>query len=193
MRRGSTLTGLLALLVGIGSLAIAVWWVLREPPLPPSAPPPPPFVLPVTVATVATGDVREQVELVGDVAAPERARLAFERAGRLLEVPARLGDVVKAGAVLARLDDALMQKEVEASEAELAQAQEASAMADREAARIRKLGADIASASELDRAESLARGEQQRVAKLAADVGVAKARLAQGVLLAPFDALVAER
>jgi len=193
MNRGSTFGGALSLLVGLGAVAAVVFWVTRPPALPDAAPPRPPFLLSVTVAPVAIGDVHEQVELVGDVAAPERARIAFERAGRLLEVSVRLGDVVRSGAPLARLDDAVMEKLAQAAAAELAEAQEQSAMAGREAERVRKIGDTVASASELDHAESLARSEQQRVAKLAADVDVAKARLAQGVLVAPFDALVTGR
>ena len=56
----------------------------------------------VTAATPA--DHRPILSLFGRVEAPDRVRAAAPVAGRLLEVRVRDGDLVKAGAVLARLD-----------------------------------------------------------------------------------------
>lgn len=59
--------------------------------------------------TVVRGDVDVTVNAVGRVEPSEVIRPAFTSAGRVVEVLVQAGDVVQAGAVLARLDDSLQQ------------------------------------------------------------------------------------
>ena len=193
MSSSRAVSGALSLLVGLAAVVGVTLWMLREPPVP--APPggPPPFMVPVTVVHPAVGDVSERVELVGDVQAPDRAELAFERAGRIRELSVRLGDQVQAGDVLARLDDRVMEEEVRAREAALAQAREAAALAQREAERLQKMEGQVASVSQIDRAQSEAQVEAARVVQLEADLALARTRLEQGVLSAPYDAVVIAR
>ncbi len=186
-------SGYLSLLFGIAAIGGVVWWLKR--PKVVEAPPAMQWsmVFAVTTAPVETGDVAETIELVGDVQAPERSRLAFERAGRIRELPIRVGDVVRAGAVLARLDDTVMEEQVKASAASLAQAKEMADLAARDAERIRRMKDVDVSEAALDRVDAVARNEAAKVAQMEADLALQRARLAQGTLLAPYDAVVTER
>jgi RND family efflux transporter MFP subunit len=186
-------SGFLALVVGVGAAGGAIWWLNRPEEIPPAGSRMPPFVVPVTTVAVELGDVVETVELIGDVVAPERARGAFERAGRIRELPIRVGDLVKAGAVLARLDDRVMEESVKAADASLSQAREMSDLARRDAQRAHELRDVDMSEAAIDRADAVARNEAAKVEQMEADLALARARLAQGELLAPFDAVVTER
>jgi RND family efflux transporter MFP subunit len=192
MSSNTTTSGTLALVVGLASVAGVTLWMFRDPA--PAAPPgaPPQFRIPVTVVHPEVGDVTERVVVTGEVRAPDRAQVAFERAGRLLELNARLGDRVEAGSVLARLDDRVMEQQVKASEASLAQGREMAALAKRDADRLEKLE-DVTSDAAVDRARAVERNEAARVTQLEADLALERTRLQQGVLLAPFDAIVTAR
>jgi RND family efflux transporter MFP subunit len=190
MKAERIVSGVFSLLLGLASVAGTWWWMTRTPPAPPPPEPFPPHLFAVTVAPVEKGSVSERVELIGDVRAPDRSTLAFERAGRIHELPIRLGDVVKAGGVLARLDDVVMKEAVRAREASLSQSREMADLAAREAERLKRLEGVGATDAEIDRAAAGARNEAAKVAQMEADVALEKARLQQGVLLAPFDAVV---
>ena len=192
MSSNSTASGTLALVVGLAAVAGVTLWMFRDPP--PPAPPgaPPQFRIPVTVVHPEIGNVTERVTVTGEVRAPDRAQIAFERAGRLLELNARLGDRVETGAVLARLDDRVMEQQVKASEASLAQGREMAALAKRDAERLEKLE-DVTSDAAVDRARAVERNEAARVVQLEADLALERTRLQQGLLLAPFDAIVTAR
>lgn len=192
MSSNSTTSGTLALVVGLAAVAGVTLWMFRDPA--PAAPPgaPPQFRIPVTVVHPEIGNVTERVTVTGEVRAPDRAQIAFERAGRLLELNARLGDRVETGAVLARLDDRVMEQQVKASEASLAQGREMAALAKRDAERLEKLE-DVTSDAAVDRARAVERNEAARVVQLEADLALERTRLQQGVLLAPFDAIVTAR
>jgi RND family efflux transporter MFP subunit len=188
-----TTSGLLSLLVGVAAVVTVGGWMLRPRTPEKAEKPNPAYVVPVTTVPVEVGDVAEEIELVGDVLAPERAKLAFERDGRIRDLPIRLGDAVKAGSVLARLDDSVMEEEVRASEATLAQAREMAALAVRDADRLRRIQDVGATEAEIDRAEARARNEAAKVSQMEADLALVRARLRQGVLVAPFDAIVTAR
>lgn len=191
--RDATASGLFAVLLGLAAIGGVGWWLTRPPALPAPPPPRPPFVVPVTTVALVRGDVVEYAELVGDVLAPERARVAFERAGRLAELPIALGQVVRHGDLLARLDDTVMAQEVRAAEAALEQARTMAELAERDVKRLRDLRDVDVSAATLDRIEASARNEAARVRQLEADLSLQQARLAQGRLTAPFDAQVTSR
>ncbi len=193
MSSSRTISGTLSLLVGLAAVVGVTLWMLRDPAPPPPPGGRPPFLVPVTVTYPVVGDVSESIVLVGDVQAPDRAELAFERAGRIRELPVRLGDFVRAGAVLARLDDRVMEEQVKAREAALAQAREVAALALREAERMKKIEDVVASAAQIDRTHSIAQGEAARVVQLEADLALERTRLEQSVLNAPFDAIVTAR
>jgi RND family efflux transporter MFP subunit len=114
--------GWIALMVGLGALALSVWWLVR--PAAESAPAPrPPFVLPVTLCTLERGELRPRAALTGTVRAARRAELAFEVDGTLRELAAEEAQAVEQGARLARLDDRDEELALAAAEAALALAQ----------------------------------------------------------------------
>ncbi len=70
------------------------------------------------------------VSAEGNVVPAQHTTLAFKTSGRIVEVPVHEGDAVKAGAVLAHLDDTTMQKQLAQAKVQLATAQAQLAQAD---------------------------------------------------------------
>jgi len=71
---------------------------------------------------VSRGSITATVSTVGSTVATFQAKLAFESAGRLLALPVKVGDSVKAGDALARLDSADLTLQVAQAEVALEQA-----------------------------------------------------------------------
>ncbi|MEO0652856.1 MAG: biotin/lipoyl-binding protein, partial [Planctomycetota bacterium] len=113
------ISGPLALVLGVSAMVAAFLWLRREPAPEPAGPGRPPFVLPVTLGEVERGTLRPRVELVGDVQAARRARLAFETGGWIRSVAVEDGATVEAGDELARLDGAELRVRVEEARAAL--------------------------------------------------------------------------
>lgn len=63
------------------------------------------------------------VSAEGNVAPVTHTTLAFKTSGRIVEIPVHEGDAVKAGAILARLDDTTVKAQIAQAEAALAVAQ----------------------------------------------------------------------
>lgn len=80
---------------------------------------PPAEARPVGVVTVAAGQFSDDVQLSGEVQAKKDIGLAFRIGGRVLERPVNVGDRVKAGQVIARLEPALEQNALTAAKAAL--------------------------------------------------------------------------
>src|SRR2546423_7125286 len=80
---------------------------------------------PAVVQTVAVtrGAINAGVNGTGTVTAENRSSLSFRGSGRVASVDVKLGDYVEAGQVLARLDAADLQAQLESAQAGLAQAQ----------------------------------------------------------------------
>ena len=74
---------------------------------------------PVGVVTVEAGQFSDDVQLSGEIQAKKDVSLAFRIGGRVLERPVNVGDQVKAGQVIARLDPALEQNALAAAKAAL--------------------------------------------------------------------------
>lgn len=166
---------------------------------------------PVRVRVVAAemGRVEETItnSRAGTVKARRRAKLAPETGGRVLELPRRRGAIVRRGDLLLRVDDALQSAQLRLAEDEtnaaLAQRDQACLLAER-AARDRERTASLArdglvSPEILDRVDSDASGAEAacRAARAAARraesaVRLARAQLAQTILRAPFDGIVAD-
>ncbi|MBW7947655.1 MAG: biotin/lipoyl-binding protein, partial [Sphingomonadaceae bacterium] len=64
----------------------------------------PPQVRPVQVITVEKGESGQTATFTGHIQAQDEASLAFRVSGRMIERSANIGDKVKAGEVIARLD-----------------------------------------------------------------------------------------
>jgi HlyD family secretion protein len=182
-------------------LAAAGWWLwsaylVTEP-------------VPVTVFRAHRGRVEETVtnSRAGTVKARRRAKLSPEIGGRVVELPFREGERVRAGDTLLRLDDAelsanreLARRELEASRARKTESCLAADLAVREWRRSQELFDEgIATAERMDRLES--EKERQAAGCTAAKAAVqrslaalrlAEAQLARTVVKAPFDGVIAD-
>ena len=63
-----------------------------------------PEIRPVRTVTAARGEAAETVVLTGHIQADDEPSFAFRIGGRMIERPVNVGDRVKAGQVLAKLD-----------------------------------------------------------------------------------------
>jgi RND family efflux transporter MFP subunit len=81
-----------------------------------------PEARPVRTVAVERGAAGETVSLTGQIRAKDQASLAFRLDGRVIERPVKVGDAVRAGQVVARLDPQTQQNELRSAEASLAAA-----------------------------------------------------------------------
>ena len=82
-------------------------------------PVPPSEGRPVGVVTVAAGQFSDDIQLSGEIQAKKVVGLAFRIGGRVLERPVNVGDRVKAGQVIARLEPTLERNALAAAKAAL--------------------------------------------------------------------------
>ncbi len=167
---------------------------------------PPPT--PVRVAPVVERLVQDRLSLTGEVRASLKSTVAADGEGRVLEVVVREGEMVAAGAVLARLDEtgarlSLARLEarglVAAAVTDVRQAELDRAELD--LTRLEQLAADRASRPrELDDARAAVAIARARLAEAKADrqvieaeTAIAADELADAVIHAPFDGTVVRR
>ncbi len=146
---------------------------------------PPAFVVPVTLTTVARGDVEPQALLSGTVRAARRAQLGFDTGGLVVELTANEADAVAAETLLARLEAGDQEHELTAARASLALARrqhELLQAGEREEEKKRLQAVRDAARAETE----LARLEVQRGEKLLADRIIAQSE--QDTRVSAFDA-----
>ena len=168
-----------------------------------------PKPLEVKVAAVSRGRVESTVtnSRAGTIKARRRAQISPEVGGRAIAIPHREGELVKAGDVLLRLDDRVLQshlsvarRELQAAVAQRRQTCTGAERARREVARQRKLATDgIISTDALDALQSSAaaadaacRAAQAGIEQARANVELAERQAVQTVIRAPFDGVVAD-
>jgi RND family efflux transporter MFP subunit len=148
-----------------------------------AAPPPPETEVsrPVAMLEVAGSDVASGLRFPGRVRAVQRAQLAFNVPGQIVAFPAREGESLSAGDLIASLDPAAFQARLSAARAEFD-----AARTDYE--RVRKIW-------EQSQAVAKAEVDQKRTAMEVARSAYAAARqdAEDTRLTAPFDGLVARR
>lgn len=157
----------------------------------PAAEPPPPR--PVRWVEVAAGGGGVTRTLAGVARAGVESRLSFRVGGTVRELAVEVGDRVRRGAVLARLDPTDYELKVEEAEAARAQAEAALRKAEADYDRVRALYENNnASKSDLDAARAAAESATAQVE--AGDKRLAQARQQVGytVLAAPLDGAIAE-
>jgi len=136
--------------------------------------------VPVEVAEVERGMVRDRFQALGSIEAAEIVQVVNEINAVVRELPFREGMTVTRGQLLARLDDSEIRAEADRAEALRDQARV-------NQARIKQLfDQRAASSQELDDASAAL-----KVAE--ANDALAKARLAKTRIIAPFDGLVGRR
>ncbi|MCC6006542.1 MAG: efflux RND transporter periplasmic adaptor subunit [Rhodobacteraceae bacterium] len=193
LRRGVTLTLTLAMIGGAGAAVLAGRVFLSAA----TAPGPASFA-PRTAVGVMQVVLNEGYTVTrrftGQVEAAARTDLGFEFGGRVTEILVEEGDLVPAGAILARLDTSALIPERAALEAELA-----ALAADAELARLTLARNDVLTArgvrsvaAQDDARLALARVEAGMAATRARIAGV-DVRLDKSELVAPFAARIGAR
>lgn len=136
--------------------------------------------MPVEVTTAARETVRDRFEAVGTVQAGEAVTVVSEIAGVIVDLPFREGEAVRAGALLARLDDA----------EPAAAAKRAEAWRDQTRTSYERVKTIVeknaGSRQALDDAETALEMAE-------ADLALARARLAKARITAPFSGTVGIR
>ncbi|RFA27770.1 hypothetical protein CAI21_14240 [Alkalilimnicola ehrlichii] len=149
---------------------------------------------PVKVEAVSLGTTYQIDSFVGTVRARQRADLSFESPGRVVAVLADVGDRVRAGQVLARLDDSPARWRLERAQADRSAA--AGSLAEhrdqlrRQEALARE---EFVSAAAVQAAQSAYRQAVSRLEAAEAAVAAAKRELDLTRITAPFDGVVGAR
>jgi HlyD family secretion protein len=168
-----------------------------------------PKPLEVKVAPVARGQVESTVtnSRAGTIKARQRAQISPEVGGRAIEIPHREGETVKAGDLLLRLDDRVLQaqlgvarRELQASEAQRRQTCSGAERSHRELVRQRNLaGEGIISTDALDAVASAAvaadagcSAAQAGIEQARATIELTQRQASQMVIRAPFGGIVAK-
>ena len=190
-RRGRVL---LAVAVGAAALAGAAWFGRASgPAAPPAAAPRP--ALSVTQALPQREDWAQTLAANGNVVAWQEAVIGAELDGyRVVEVRAEVGDVVRRGQLLARIDADSVASEVAEARAAVAELTAAAGEAKANAQRARELQARGFYSSQLQ--AQYQTGEQTSVARLdaaRARLQAAELRLARTAVLAPDDGVISAR
>ena len=140
---------------------------------------------PATAATTA---------FAGDVRAREESALSFRVGGKLVERSVDVGDRVRAGDVLARLDPGDLQAQSRAAQAQLAAAEAELGRARADQARYAQLGeGQLVSRSTIDAQNAAAMAAQGQVNAARANLDVARNQAAYTRLTAPADGVIAAR
>jgi membrane fusion protein (multidrug efflux system) len=136
--------------------------------------------VPVEVANVELMTVAEEVEALGTLAADEMVVIAPEIAGRVIELGFKEGEPVRKGQDLVKLDTAILSAELKQAQADLGLARDTHE-------RLRSLVAR-GSGTQVSLDEAVA-----KLASSEARVELAKAKLAQSTIVAPFNGVVGLR
>lgn len=152
----------------------------------------PPPARPVIAFRITNADVFAGRALPGQARAALEAAVSFRVGGRILERRVKTGDTVKEGDVVATLDPAPYQTEVNVVSASLQRARAAYTSAASQLERDKQLAAkDIVSKARLETTQSNAEQAQAEVQSLEATLDRRKLDVGYTVLRAPFDGVVA--
>ncbi|WP_137180374.1 efflux RND transporter periplasmic adaptor subunit [Roseomonas sp. AR75] len=151
----------------------------------------PPRARPVQVAEVVLAPARAESAYTGVVRARREVDVGFRAAGRIAERLVEVGEAVRAGQPLARLDPTDLALAQRAAEADLAAAEAQSRQAANDAARSRALltAGHVAAAFD-DQRQATARAAAERAASARAALDLARNRLSYATLTAPSDGVV---
>ena len=147
---------------------------------------------PVVTEVVKAGSVQRILAINGRIAPRMQVNIGPTVGGRLTSVTAREGDSVKAGDLLATLDDSQQRAAVAQADAALDGARATLQQAKIEVERAEGLG-DAISRKDLDAAQLAAQTAQNDVDRLSAAQAQAISLLAQYTIKAPFDGTVLVR
>ncbi len=145
----------------------------------------------------AKAELKEMDEVLswpGTVTARSVAQIAPKVSARILEIAVKSGDVVKAGQIVARLDQSELQSRVNQARSMLTAAQAQAAKTGAEMRRVQSLfDQEAATQRTLETAQAASRSAEAQVAEAQAAVAAAQSLLSETVLRAPFDGTVVKR
>jgi RND family efflux transporter MFP subunit len=149
---------------------------------------------PVTVAVPQTGQATQTLSLSGNLTPRQASRLSPQVPGLVAEMRVDAGDAVSAGDVVVRLESRTAELEEARARAVLGEAQAALA----EARRLRDEGRRLLERRVLPDSEVRAREAalqlaEATVARAQSEVAIARERVAQHLVRAPFDGAVSRR
>jgi RND family efflux transporter MFP subunit len=148
----------------------------------------------VETAAVEARDVELTYSAEAVVEAVRQSTVAAQIAGRIVELRFDVGDYVKKGEVIVRIDERAAAQALAASEAQVRQAEAALRNARAEYERARQLVAQkFLSQAALDRAESEYKAAQERVSALLAGAGQAATERGFATVVAPYSGIVSAR
>ncbi len=153
-----------------------------------------PEVRPVRVTTIETRAIGDTVAITGKVQAQTEINQSFRIDGRLIERTVEIGDSVRPGQLLARLDPQNEESSLQAARAQMAAAQAQLVEARNNHARMRDLVAEGAvSQSAFDQALALLRTAESQVEAVQASVDIAQNRLSYTRLVSEVSGVVTAR
>ena len=159
----------------------------RAAPQAPSAPPRP-VVSEIIEGGTTTATVRS---IPGVIAAGSEVQMAFQTLGRMIARPVDVGDRVRAGDLLARLDPEDLAGATRAAEAALASAEVDLTTARNAADRARSLAErNVASTAQLEQAERALSGARSAVEQARAQLESARDAEGHAIMTAPIDGVV---
>jgi RND family efflux transporter MFP subunit len=152
---------------------------------------PAPEVRPVRVVTVAKGAVGDVIALTGTVQAQTEINMSFRIDGRLIERNVTVGDTVRPGQLIARLDSQNEESSVQSARAQLAAARAQLVEARNNYQRMRDLVAENAvSQATYDSAESLRKTAESQVESVQSQLTLAENRLSYTRLVSDVAGVV---
>jgi len=153
-----------------------------------------PMSVPVEVAVARVDTVLQEVRSVGSLEAEARVTVKAESTGRVVGVEVREGSRIEAGGVLLRLDASKLQAEADVAEAAAERARTERENLARQLERNRELlDQGAISPQAFDDIEAAARSADARLREAEAALELARQRLADATVRAPFSGEVGLR
>ncbi|MDL2223376.1 efflux RND transporter periplasmic adaptor subunit [Bacteroidales bacterium OttesenSCG-928-M11] len=134
----------------------------------------------VILKVLKTGELVDLIPITGNLIPDEEVELSFESSGKITQIYFQEGKAVKKGELLAKINDAPLQAELEKLLTQVPLAQE----------RVYRQGALLEKDAVSQEAYEQVRTELD---KLNADIDLVKSRIAQTELRAPFDGVIGLR
>jgi RND family efflux transporter MFP subunit len=153
-------------------------------------------VRPAKVMTVSSLDEELRRTYPGRVRATQRADLAFQVNGPLIELPAEEGQEVKKDDLVARIDPRDFEVNLRNAQGQLSKARAALELAEKDyqrVTRIKKKDPGAVSDAMVDKAREAMDGAKAQIKSLRADVEAANLQLSYTYLRAPFSGVIAKR
>ena len=155
---------------------------------------PPPEVRPVRTVTVEQRSAGSSVSITGTVQAQNEINLSFRIDGRLIERAVDIGDTVRPGQLIARLDPQNEQSSLQATQAQAAAARAQLVEARSNYQRMRELVVeDAVSRAQFDQAEALLRTAEAQVEAAQQQVTLATNRLGYTRLVSEVAGIITAR